>query len=265
MNIAELENENAMWDEITDTLNGTKGASFTTDKLRAILKSCNLPKKSKDMVFDAKAVKAIAIVAKYFVGTLSQSAFEQNILQSGTKLNGERCLGYDDVSAISWKDPRLDSIKYAVPKRVSFEEALKLRKKKVKHLVQFEPDSVEPDSVDDFYSFDADLNENKAEVKVENLPNKEIKKVLKVSIEKLSPEKIAEVSRTEGVEVPNHVRRSLETMCLNSPMRSSKSSEPKGRKSQSKITSFFAKSQKATSTSEMETDDDISCKEEPGQ
>jgi len=47
MNIAELENENAMWNEITDTLGGAKGASFTTDKLRTILKSCNLPKKSK--------------------------------------------------------------------------------------------------------------------------------------------------------------------------------------------------------------------------
>jgi len=85
MNIAELENENAMWNEITDTLGGAKEASFTTDKLRTILKSCNLPKKSKDMVFDAKAVKAIAIVAKYFVETLSQSAFEQSILQSGSK------------------------------------------------------------------------------------------------------------------------------------------------------------------------------------
>jgi len=175
-------------------------------------------------------------------------------------------LGYDDVSAISWKDPRLDSIKYAVPKRVSFEEALKMRQKKVKDFVQFESDSIEPDSVEDFQSFDADLSENKAEIKVENSPNKEITKVLKVSIERLSPEKIAEVSRAERVEVPNQVRRSLETMCLNSPMRSSRNLDTKaGRKSQSKITSFFAKSQKAVSTSEsqMETDDDISCKEEP--
>ena len=64
----------------------------------------------------------LACVAKHFTICMAQAALEQNLLSGG-----DSHVTYENVSKISWSDPRLGFVKRAVPKVVNFEEALRKR------------------------------------------------------------------------------------------------------------------------------------------
>lgn len=193
------------------------------------------------MILDAKATKAIALASKYFVASLAQCAFEQHLsLNSKSGVTEESSIiDYDDLSSICSKDPRLTSIKSAVPRRMTMAEALKLREMKL---------TAPTEEVENFIN---DITETKSTI---------IKKAVKpithtieqnqpVAVEKTRSETqcISDTNVPElGPESSQKIRRSLETMSLNSPLRPNikrKSlTKHQSGKFQPKITNFFTKS-----------------------
>jgi len=89
-------------------------------------------KKIKDVSLGEEGKSGLACVAKHFTICLTQAALERNLLRQGREpdLNEECLVTYEDVSKIPWSDPRLGFVKRAVPKILTYEEALRARKKK---------------------------------------------------------------------------------------------------------------------------------------
>ena len=83
---------------------------------------------SRDVSLGEEGKSGLACVAKHFTICLTQAALERNLLRQGREpdLNEECLVTYEDVSKIPWSDPRLGFVKRAVPKILTYEEALRI-------------------------------------------------------------------------------------------------------------------------------------------
>ena len=70
----------------------------------------------------------MAIAAKHFVAHVPQIGLQHHLTQKP----GELVIEYDDMAEAIASDPRMKKLQGMLPQRITFEEALKMRKQKFK-------------------------------------------------------------------------------------------------------------------------------------
>jgi len=224
------------------------------------------PRKYKDFGLPKNAATHLAMAAKHFVAHVLQIGLQHHLSQKP----GELVIEYDDMAEAIASDPRMKKLQGMLPRRITFEEAIKLRKEKFN--AKEASKKKEREELLDFEQFVPRILKSKSFMEIEGLKEKmrqrapggsvdepesmEIEQAASTQDKKQADTKIEKNKESSNEEQIAHENADIACKkdeasqgdvpgtsndSMRAPFKNLSNNSPKAKNAQKKITSFYTK------------------------